>query len=139
MAVSAARRLALALEWRASKDALDAAKAAEAALRTEVIDACFPAGLAEGTNTHELPRGFVLKVVSRALAKPGDVESLKTAIGKLAALGEVGKLLAGRLVKWKPEVSLSEFRKLDANVQQLFGKAVTVERTSPSMSLAAPD
>lgn len=144
---SEARRLVLALEWVKTKSDLETARNAERDARDELIARCFPDGLAEGTNTIALVKGYSLKVVSQpeveVVGKPGsrgprDLTAFKAGMQRLSDLGEVGKLLVERLVRWVPAISLAEYRKLTVEQLQCFGDSIAIKRGSPQVELIAP-
>lgn len=130
--------VALALEWTRLNEALKEAKRLEAEKRAELVAACFPAGLELGTNKRELEGGYLVKAVVKSNAKVLLVDKLKSGVAKLVALGAAGELLAERLVKWKPEVSVSEWKKLTPQQQRLFKDAVSLEGAAPSVEVTAP-
>jgi hypothetical protein len=131
-------RVVLALEWANADYALKKAKADEGAKRAELVKACFPDGLVEGTNRAELAGGYVVKAVVTPRPKIPDIPLLKAAIAKLEAVGEAGKLLAQRLVKWKPELSVGEWKKLEPKHRAMFAKAVSIEPSGPAVELIEP-
>lgn len=108
----------LILKWQDAKAKLDAAVEEELRLRNACFTANFPT-LTPGTDTHtlELGKGYILK------AKTGTRYTLANAIkdGKptdkaydaIAKIGNEGALLADRLFNYKPELSVSEYKKLD--------------------------
>ena len=129
--------LAMALAWSKLDAQLKALRAAEAEKRAELVAASFPDGLSHGVNLAELGKGYTLKAFVRPSPKI-DGALLKSALEQLEKLGPVGKLLAGRLVKWKPEVSLSEYKKLEAPHAELFRQAIVIEKSTPSLELVEP-
>lgn len=127
----------IALEWANLDALLKSARTAESEKRAELVAACFPAGVVMGTNTVDLAGGYVVKAVVRPKANI-DKALLKVAIAKLTALGAVGALIAGRLVKWTPEISIAEHKKLDKRQLAIVAKAVTIEQSTPSVTLVEP-
>ncbi len=131
------RDLALTLEW-ATKDAeLQRVKLEELDLRHKVIAACF-GELPQGTTNCELERGYKLKAVVKPYAKAPDVATLKTALEALAAAGEVGAMLVERLVRWAPEISIGELKKLTPEHRAIIGEAIIITTGTPSLELKAP-
>ena len=131
------------LAWDRAKKALDAAKALESSLRQEVLKDFYDFGgesdLREGTENLELGNGYKLKAtfkLSRKLEnKNGETsESLR----KIAEDFEGGKLYAERLVKWSPELSVSEYKKLPAEIRQVIDSALTSKAATPSLEIVEP-
>ena len=137
-----ANRDAKILAWEAAVKALAAAKDAEAALRKEVLAEAFafdPEALREGTENLELGNGYKLKAVfkiSRNLKNEN--EAVDKVLSKIEKTGPEGAFIAERLVKWKPELSVSEYNKLPEKFKKLFDEVVTSKEAMPSLELVAP-
>ena len=137
-----ANRDAKILAWEESVKALAAAKEAEAALRKEVLAEAFafdPEALREGTENFELGNGYKLKAVfkiSRNLNNEN--EAVDKVLSKIEKTGPEGAFIAERLVKWKPELSVSEYKKLPEKFKKLFDEVVTSKEAMPSLELVAP-
>lgn len=137
-----ANRDAKILAWEAAVNALAAAKDAEAALRKEVLAEAFafdPEALREGTENFELGNGYKLKAVfkiSRNLNNEN--EAVDKVLSKIEKTGPEGAFIAERLVKWKPELSVSEYKKLPEKFKKLFDEVVTSKEAMPSLELVAP-
>ena len=137
-----ANRDAKILAWEAAVKALAAAKDAEAALRKEVLAEAFafdPEALREGTENFELGNGYKLKAVfkiSRNLNNEND--AVDKVLSKIEKAGAEGQFIAERLVKWKPELSVSEYKKLPEKFKKLFDEVVTSKEAMPSLELVAP-
>ena len=137
-----ANRDAKILAWEAAVKALAAAKDAEAALRKEVLAEAFafdPEALREGTENFELGNGYKLKAVfkiSRNLNNEN--EAVDKVLSKIEKTGPEGAFIAERLVKWKPELSVSEYKKLPEKFKKLFDEIVTSKEAMPSLELVAP-
>lgn len=137
-----ANRDARILAWEAAVKALAAAKDAEAALRKEVLAEAFafdPEALREGTENFELGNGYKLKAVfkiSRNLNNEN--EAVDKVLSKIEKTGPEGAFIAERLVKWKPELSVSEYKKLPEKFKKLFDEVVTSKEAIPSLELVAP-
>ena len=137
-----ANRDAKILAWEESVKALAAAKEAEAALRKEVLAEAFafdPEALREGTENFELGNGYKLKAVfkiSRNLNNEN--EAVDKVLSKIEKTGPEGVFIAERLVKWKPELSVTEYKKLPEKFKKLFDEVVTSKEAMPSLELVAP-
>lgn len=137
-----ANRDAKILAWEESVKALAAAKEAEAALRREVLAEAFqfdPEALREGTENFELGNGYKLKAVfkiSRNLNNEND--AVDKVLSKIEKAGAEGQFIAERLVKWKPELSVSEYKKLPEKFKKMIDEVVTSKEATPSLELVAP-
>lgn len=137
-----ANRDAKILQWQEAVKTLAAAKEAEAALRKEVLSGAFnfdPEALREGTENVELGQGYKLKAVfkiNRSFA--GGQEAVEKALQKIEKTGPEGEFIAERLVKWKPELSVTEYKKLPEKFKKLFDEVVTSKEAMPTLELVAP-
>ena len=137
-----ANRDAKILAWEAAVKELAAAKDAEATLRKEVLAEAFafdPEALREGTENFELGNGYKLKAVfkiSRNLNNEN--EAVDKVLAKIEKTGPEGVFIAERLVKWKPELSLTEYKKLPEKFKKMFDKVVTSKEAVPSLELVSP-
>lgn len=130
------------LAWDHAKKALDAAKSAEASLRKEVLKDFYDFGgesdLREGTENLELGNGYRLKAtfkLSRKLENKN--HETEEALAQIATF-ENGILYAERLVKWSPELSVSEYKKLPENVRAVIDACVTSKAATPSLEIVEP-
>ena len=131
--------------WYQMQAELTALKASEAMLRSRIYKHFFPKAAAgeegtEGTNTVELEdgTGAVLKAqrkVDRKVLEP-ELDAYK------AALKEEGcnlpKLPLNKLIKWKPELSVSEYRKLTAEEQKACDTFLNIKDGSPQVEIVIP-
>lgn len=137
-----ANRDAKILAWEAAVKLLAAAKDAEAALRKEVLAEAFafdPEALREGSENFELGNGYKLKAVfkiSRNLNNEN--EAVDKVLAKIEKTGPEGVFIAERLVKWKPELSVTEYKKLPEKFKKLFDEVVTSKEAMPALELVAP-
>lgn len=137
-----ANRDAKILALEAAVKALAAAKDAEAALRREVLAEAFqfdPEALREGTENFELGNGYKLKAVfkiSRNLNNEND--AVDKVLSKIEKAGAEGQFIAERLVKWKPELAVSEYKKLPEKFKKMIDEVVTSKEATPSLELVAP-
>lgn len=128
--------LGVVLKWFAANEVLRKARAEEMELRLAAIAAVYPPDILEHTGAFnaELVDESVLKCVIRANAKV-DGKKIKAALDKLRAIGADGVLLAERLVKWTPEASIAEFKKLTDKQRRIFKDVITVAGGAPSLEL----
>ncbi|UYE92021.1 hypothetical protein KJBENDCP_00051 [Klebsiella phage vB_KmiS-Kmi2C] len=134
-----ANRDALLTKWQEAKNALDAAKAIEADLRREVMETLYNFDeneLREGTENIELGNGYIAKAVFKTSYKlTNDVDAM---LDKLETTSEEGKFIADRLVKFKPELSVTEYKNLPANLRSIVNMAVVTKPAIPSFEIVAP-
>lgn len=137
-----ASRDAKILQWQEAVKTLAAAKEAEAALRKEVLSGAFnfdPEALREGTENVELGQGYKLKAVfkiSRTLQ--GGQEAVEKALQKIEKTGSEGEFIAERLVKWKPELSVTEYKSLPDKFRKIIDEVVVSKESTPTLELVAP-
>lgn len=136
-----ANRDAVIMKWQDAVKALAAAKDAEAALRKEVLKEAFDfdADDREGTQNVELGNGYKLKAVfklNRRLNNQDD--AVDKVLTKIEKSGAEGQFLADRLVKWKPELSLSEYKKCPDKFKKLLDEVMTASPGTPSLELVVP-
>lgn len=137
--------------WEQSKTILENAKATEMALRKEAAGRLVQ-NPRVGTNNVELGNGFVAKVVHKVnynfvKNEEGtriDLKRIEAVQEAIEGIGNVGPVLADRLIDWKPEFSLSEFNKLDpenedeAKIKKLMESILVVTDAAPTLEIKAP-
>ena len=144
-----AKRDELLLAWQAASAALENAKVAETQARAEVVKLMFDGKPAtEGTNNFDLGNGYMLKIVGKVnynlseSAKPKNPAmkpwATRMALNEIEKLGNEGKFIAERLVKWSPELSLTEYRALAPQYKAIIDTALTTSDGMPSVEIVAP-
>lgn len=136
-----ATRDAAIMEWQNSVKALAAAKEQEAELRKKVLSECFDyeEDDREGTQNVELGNGYKLKAVFKLSRRLDNKDNaVDDALSKMEASGAEGEFLAERIVKWKPELALSEYKKLPDKFKELIDTLITAKPGTPSLSLVEP-
>lgn len=142
----------LIMDWQQAKASADNAIALERRLRTQVVDTVFPKETRRvGTNNHDLGRGFTLRAVcslSYKLDSSNDSAATTAVADEIEELGNEGAFLVDRLIKWKPELSVSEYKKLQerAATEDQFAKKVlallepvlTITDASPQVEVVVP-
>lgn len=112
---------------------LAALKEQELDLRLKLFSGAFP-NPKEGTNTWKLPDGRELKgkhVVNRKI----DEASLAVT---LQAMRDAGVANADQLVRYKPELSKSEWNTLSDEMKLLFSPAVIATPGTPQFEVVVP-
>lgn len=130
--------------WQAKYAELENAKAAEMGLRKAVFEVQFP-DAKEGTQRVAIGNGWFLKAVYPMNYRlDGDkTEGVQEAIAKLGAKAEV---VGDRLVNWKPELSIKEYRLLEKQelsdieqqIKKLIDGVLTVKPGAPQLELEEP-
>lgn len=104
----------------------------ERALRQLVADAMFDEPT-EGTNYTPLEGGWKLKLVYK-LDRKIDEAMLATVKEQLAAMN----VSLDRVVKYKPEVILKEYRELTAEQMNVFDQAIVIKPGTPALEMVPP-
>lgn len=131
-----AQRDALILNWQESQKALAKAKEIESANRQAVIELFEAAPDASGVKNIDLGSGYKLKATFKLNHKiSGDVTKL---LDKLEKSGDEGKFIAERLVKFKPELALTEYKNLPDKLRKIADEFITTSPALPSVELVEP-
>lgn len=128
-------------KWIDAKKALDAAKDLEMQAREAVVEAFpFDADKEEGTQNLPLANGWKLKVVKKLNYNLDNTDDkVDKALSAIEKLGPEGVFIAERLVKWKPDLSISEYRKLAPKFQNIIDSVLTKKPGAPSLELIDPN
>lgn len=121
--------------WEALKALMSAVKAAadpEMVVRKQAFALLFPEPK-EGTNTAELGGGWKIKGVHKIDRKLDEATLPDT----ITALRDAG-VLTDRLIEYKPQLSISEFRELTEEQAAILAGAMTEKPASPSLELVPP-
>lgn len=127
--------------WNEAKLTLEAAKKLEMELRSKVIESEFVNHKEKGTENVELGAGYKLKAVFKQSItfvnsnKEGEVEK---ALTKLEKMGSEGAFIAERIVRWKPELSVTEYDKLDTKYRKVIDEIIVTKPATPSLELVEP-
>ncbi len=138
-------RDALLVSWQDSKIALERAKELEMQLRKQIVDFAFDPNKQSGTENVELGNGYKLKAVKTlrySFVKNADNKLDKAAIDKALAKiekdGAVGELIAERLVKWTPDLSLTEYKLLSEKHKLIIDSVIVTTEGSPTLEIVEP-
>lgn len=122
------------LRWQETKRSLDAAQAAERAMRDHIVgsvDGVDPNKV--GTQNVDLGNGWKLKaVISDVYRLDTDNEKVETVLDTLE------DWQADRLVKWSARLMKSEYDQLDDAAKSQVAGIVTIKRGAPTLSLVPP-
>ena len=141
-----AERDRLLLAWEESKKALEVAKEKEMEQRKAVVAFAFDPNKESGTERIELGNGYqakAVKKVSYGFIKTEDGKLNKAAIDKALEKiekvgGAVGELIAERLVKWTPDLSLTEYKQLDEKFKKIIDEVIVTSEGAPTLEIIAP-
>jgi hypothetical protein len=141
-----AERDRLLLSWEESKKALEVAKEKEMEQRKAVVAFAFDPNKESGTERIELGNGYQAKAVKKVnygFVKTEDGKLNKAAIDKALAKiekvgGTVGELIAERLVKWTPDLSLTEYKQLDEKFKKIIDEVIVTSEGAPTLEIIAP-
>jgi hypothetical protein len=141
-----AERDRLLLAWEESKKALDVAKEKEMEQRKAVVAFAFDPNKTSGTERIELANGYQAKAVKKinyGFVKDAEGKLNKRAIDKALERiekigGPVGELIAERLVKWTPDLSLTEYKQLDEKYKKVIDEVIVTTEGAPTLEIIAP-
>lgn len=141
-----AERDRLLLAWEESKKALDVAKEKEMEQRKAVVAFAFDPNKESGTERIELGNGYQAKAVKKinyGFVKDAEGKLNKRAIDKALERiekigGPVGELIAERLVKWTPDLSLTEYKQLDEKFKKIIDEVIVTSEGAPTLEIIAP-
>ena len=119
-------------QWKTLNEQLASLKDQEAKLRKEIFELAFPAPV-EGANTLELPEGWKLKGTHK-LNRSIDESALPAILETLRKK----KVDTEPLIKYKPELSISAFRKMNPDHAHILEQALVIKPGMPSMELIPP-
>lgn len=137
-------------DWEQAKKDLDAAKETEMELRKKFVAVATQADKISGTENVDLGNGYKAKTVKKVNYKLGsNVEGVSArdavdaALQKIEALGDEGRFIADRLVKWTADLSVSEYKALDehprgAEIKALLSPVLTIDSGAPTLEIVAP-
>jgi len=139
----------LVRSWRESKSNFQAWQEHERVLRGQVKDKLFPEAV-KGTQRYDLGNGHKVKLVQSykyelmGREKKASNEEVENLIDKIDALGNEGPAIAARLIKWTPELSQTEYLKLDvdfpiqAAIKKLVDEMLVIKDASPVLEIEEP-
>lgn len=137
----------LLIEWDKLKKNVELAKEAELDLRKYIVKREFPKAT-EGTNTKELGAGYQLKAVQKYNYNLADNDTVEATLEKLSGMGAAGSAIADRLVSWKPNFLLTEYRQLcedkDKGSQfastalSIINDMLTITEAAPTLAIQEP-
>lgn len=118
--------------WFTMTQQLDKLKLAEMELRKRIFATYFKSPI-EGTNKVPLTEGWVLKC-DHKINRTVDIASLTNAVAMFAESG----IDTASLIKYKPELILPEYRKLDDDTRKVFDQVLVIKEGSPQLDIIKP-
>lgn len=118
--------------WYELNKSISVLKTEEMELRKKICSAVFEKPK-EGTNSHNLPEGWVMKmqhVVNRKVDEIAVVANKE----EFATHG----IMLDALVRWKPELKVGDFKKLTPEQQNMMGKVLIITDGSPQLEIVLP-
>jgi len=132
--------------WYSVAEQLKKVKASEILLRLRVFNGFFKTP-DEGVNNHTMSDGFILGG-SRKISREVDEPVLRLMMAPKAADPTTGlmgpseleehQMDVNKLIVWKPELKLSEYRKLTDAQRLVFDKLLTIKDGTPALEVKKP-
>lgn len=129
------------------KKAIETAKEQEMELRKYIVNRAFP-DKHEGMNTKELGAGYQLKAAVKYNYSLADNDTVEATLEKLSGMGAAGSAIADRLVSWKPNFLLTEYRQLCEDKEKgsqfaqtalnVIGEMLTITEGAPTLEVKEP-
>lgn len=133
--------------WKEKQEAITAAKNEEMELRKHIVDRAFP-DKHEGMNNKDLGNGYTLKAGVKFNYTLADNDTVEKGLDTIAKIGNQGAFIADRLVSWKPNFLLTEYRALQEESEKgsIDAKAIlkevtkflTIDDAAPTLDIKAP-
>ena len=124
----------LLMNWQKATTDLLLAKEYEMNIRKYIMGRLFP-NAKEGTNNFDLGNGYKLTAVVKFNYK---FESNDKVQEMIMEFERIGSDVSARLVKWKPEPSITEYRKLTGQYKAIADAAIIITDATPSLEIKAP-
>lgn len=137
----------LLMLWQQKKDAIETAKSEEMDLRKYIVSRAFPVKQ-EGMNNRDLGNGYTLKAGIKYNYNLADNDTVEATLDKLSKLGNAGSAISDRLVSWKPNFLLGEYRQLQEDKTKgskfaddalnVINEMLTIVEAAPTLEIKAP-
>jgi hypothetical protein len=133
-------------DWHNTKAALKALTELEREKRAVLYTNLFP-GNVDTTATIDLGApGYKLKATGslnyklQFSTKEDGRKALDEALDRISKTGNEGAFLVDRLVQWKPELSVGEYKKLDSDgeIKKIIDAVLTITPGSPTLEFVTP-
>lgn len=140
-----AERDRLLVDWQAKKSALETAKENEMTARKAAVMFMHDPSKSGTTENVELGGGYkaTMKVpVNYGFIKRDDGKTdkarIEKALSKIEKDGEAGELIAERLIKWTPELSLTEYKQLSDKYKKIIDDVIITSEGTPTLEIKEP-
>lgn len=136
----------LLANWEESKKRLEVAKDDEMNWRKKAVAFAFDPNKTSGTERIELGNGYEAKAVKKmnyGFVKTSDgakvdKDKIEDALEKIEETGPVGELIASRLIKWTPDLSLTEYKQLTPEFKAIIDPVLVLTPGAPTLEIIAP-
>lgn len=135
----------LLLEWQKKKKALDEAKELEMDWRRQCVAFMFDQTKDKGTENIDLGNGYkakCFKKINYGWLKDADdkinKDAIETALSEIEETGAAGELIAARLVKWTPDLSLTEYNQLPIEFKTIIDRVIVTSDGAPTLEIIEP-
>ena len=126
----------LLLRWAELKTELEKAKTLEMELRKFIVKREF-SSVKEGINNIELGNGYKLKATLK-YNYVIDNNKIDSALDELAKINNEGSFIAERIVKWKADLVLKEYRELEPQYKKIIDEVLTIKDAAPTLEIVEP-
>lgn len=124
-------------QWENAKAQAEATKAAELTARAAVVEWAGSEDIAKGVENIPLAQGYTLKITKK-INYNVDNAVARLQLSEIAATGEEGKVVADRIMTWKPSLSLTEYGKLKPEFKKLIDRCISTSVATPTIEIVAP-
>ena len=127
----------LLAQWEDTKVALESAKNVEMEQRKKVVAFAFDPTKEKGTERIPLENGYELKAVKK-LNYNVDQDKVNAVLDKFEALDEQSKFVSERLIKWKADLSITEYNSLTEKQKAVIDECITTSDGAPTLEIVPP-
>jgi len=140
-----AERDRLLMEWQRLQGVLAAAKEDE--MRARKLAVAFMHDPSKTGTTENVDLGNGWKAKMKVPVRYGfvvnaegrtDKKRIEQALGWIESTGADGELIADRLVKWTPELSLTEYKQLPDHLRKAIDDVIVTTEGSPTLEIVEP-
>lgn len=135
----------LLVNWEKAKAAIEAAKTVEMEWRKKAVAFAFNPEQKSGTERIELGNGYEAKAVKKInygfiknSENKTDKDKIEEALEKIEKLDPAGAYIADHLIKWTPELSLTEYKKLAPNLKAIIDTVIVTSEGAPTLEIIPP-
>ena len=140
-----AKRDELLQAWQAKAATLEIAKAEEMEARKAAVELMADPEKVGKVDNVELGNGYKAKLkvpVNYGFVKDSNEKLDKTridkALSKIEKDGSAGEMIAERLVKWTPALSLTEYKLLSAKHKAVIDEVLVTSNGTPTLEIVEP-